>query len=123
MFGYIAEQCLPSSALSAIWPNKETFLETTIESDWAKEKLEKQLQEIELVKKIYPSEANFILIEVTNANELYNSLVAQKIITRNRNSLVNNCIRITVGSEKENKKLMTASKELSVTPDEVENSF
>ncbi|GFD82839.1 MULTISPECIES: histidinol-phosphate transaminase [Tenacibaculum] len=88
-----------------------------------KEKLEKQLQEIELVKKIYPSEANFILIEVTNANELYNSLVAQKIITRNRNSLVNNCIRITVGSEKENKKLMTALKELSVTPDEVENSF
>ncbi|AZJ35859.1 histidinol-phosphate transaminase [Tenacibaculum singaporense] len=88
-----------------------------------KEKLEKQLQEIELVKKIYPSEANFILIEVTNANKLYNSLVAQKIIIRNRNSLVNNCIRITVGSEKENKKLMTALKELSVTPDEVENSF
>nr|WP_299033822.1 histidinol-phosphate transaminase [uncultured Tenacibaculum sp.] len=88
-----------------------------------KEKLEKQLQEIELVKKVYPSDANFILIEVTNANELYTQLVAQKIITRNRNSLVNNCIRITVGSEKENKKLMTALKELSVTPDEVENSL
>ncbi|WP_299010391.1 histidinol-phosphate transaminase [uncultured Tenacibaculum sp.] len=88
-----------------------------------KEKLEKQLQEIELVKKVYPSDANFILIEVTNANELYTQLVAQKIITRNRNSLVNNCIRITVGSEKENKKLMTALMELSVTSDKVENSL
>ncbi|NVK08632.1 MAG: histidinol-phosphate transaminase [Tenacibaculum sp.] len=88
-----------------------------------KEKLEKQLEKVELVKKVYPSDANFILIEVTNANELYTQLVEQKIITRNRNSLVNNCIRITIGSEKENKKLMIALKELSVTSDKVENSL
>ena len=88
-----------------------------------KEKLEKQLEKVELVKKVYLSDANFILIEVTNANELYTQLVEQKIITRNRNSLVNNCIRITIGSEKENKKLMIALKELSVTSDKVENSL
>lgn len=88
-----------------------------------KEKLEKQLQEIELVKKIYPSEANFILIEVTNANELYNLLVDQKIITRNRNNIVSNCIRITIGSEKENKKLIEALQQLSVRSSEVESSL
>ncbi|CAM1361724.1 Histidinol-phosphate aminotransferase [Tenacibaculum sediminilitoris] len=88
-----------------------------------KEKLEKQLQEIKLVKKIYTSEANFILIEVTNANELYNELVHQKIITRNRNNLVSNCIRITIGSEKENKKLIKALQQLSVTSSEIENSL
>ncbi|REH47523.1 histidinol-phosphate aminotransferase [Tenacibaculum gallaicum] len=88
-----------------------------------KEKLEKQLQKVGLVKKRYPSEANFILIEVTNANELYNLLVDQKIITRNRNNLVSNCIRITIGSEKENKKLIEALQQLSVTSSEIENSL
>ncbi|WGH76119.1 histidinol-phosphate transaminase [Tenacibaculum tangerinum] len=88
-----------------------------------KEKLEKKLQEITFIKKVYPSEANFILIKVTNANEVYNQLVRQKIITRNRNNLVNNCIRITIGSEKENTKLIEALRELSVTPSEVENSL
>ncbi|MEE3999016.1 histidinol-phosphate transaminase [Tenacibaculum sp. FZY0031] len=84
-----------------------------------KEKLEKELQEIEFIKKVYPSEANFILIEVTNATELYNQLVAQKIITRNRNGLVHNCIRVTIGSEKENKQFIKALEKLSVTPNKV----
>lgn len=88
-----------------------------------KQILEKQLKEVGLVKKIYPSEANFILIEVTNANELYNLLVDHKIITRNRNNLVRNCIRITIGSGKENKKLIEALQQLSVTSSEIENSL
>jgi histidinol-phosphate aminotransferase len=88
-----------------------------------KEKLEKELQEIEFIKKVYPSEANFILIQVTNANKLYAQLVDQKIITRNRNNLVRNCIRITIGSEKENKKLIEALQKLSVISGEVENSL
>lgn len=68
--------------------------------------LEKELSKIEIVKKICPSDANFLLIEVTDANKIYNDLVAKKIITRNRNSLVKNCIRITVGTPDENKKLL-----------------
>ncbi|WP_417785003.1 histidinol-phosphate transaminase [Tenacibaculum sp.] len=88
-----------------------------------KEKLENELQEIEFIKKVYPSEANFILIQVTNANKLYDQLVDQKIITRNRNNLVRNCIRITIGSEKENKKLIEALQKLSVISGEVENSL
>ncbi|CAL2095634.1 histidinol-phosphate transaminase [Tenacibaculum sp. 190524A02b] len=73
-----------------------------------KGKLIEQLQEIALVKKIYPTEANFILIEVTNANTIYAKLVKQGIITRNRNNLVNNCLRITIGSVKENQQLISA---------------
>ncbi|WP_028889733.1 histidinol-phosphate transaminase [Tenacibaculum ovolyticum] len=78
-----------------------------------KQKLISELKNIELVKKIYPSEANFLLIEVTKADSIYNQLVAEKIITRNRNTLVNNCLRITVGSSEENIKLIEALKSIS----------
>ena len=73
-----------------------------------KERLVKQLEGIELIKKIYHSEANFILIEVPDATEIYNQLVGQKIITRNRHSVVKNCIRLTIGSETENRRLLNA---------------
>ncbi len=78
-----------------------------------KELLEKKLPAIDVVKKVYPSDANFILIETENADEIYSKLVNKKVITRNRNNLVKNCIRITVGSSLENKKLLNALKELS----------
>ncbi|MDO9185959.1 MAG: histidinol-phosphate transaminase [Bacteroidia bacterium] len=71
-----------------------------------KEWLEKQLTMLPVVNKVYPSDANFILIETADANRIYNELVDQKVITRNRNSLVKNCIRITVGTAEENKKLI-----------------
>ncbi|WP_440880820.1 histidinol-phosphate transaminase [Tenacibaculum sp. C7A-26P2] len=75
-----------------------------------KEKLIKRFEALDMVKKIYPSQANFILIEVVNANEIYQILVAQKIITRNRNKVVRNCLRITVGSKEENDQLINAMK-------------
>ena len=78
-----------------------------------KKLLIKAFENLELVQKIYPSDANFILIEVTNATDIYNKLVAQKIITRNRNSLVNNCLRITVGSTEENTQLIKALKSIT----------
>lgn len=71
-----------------------------------------ELQSIRLVRKIYPSHTNFLLVEVNNANEVYNELVSRKIITRNRNAILKNCIRITVGRPTENKALITALKEL-----------
>ena len=77
-----------------------------------KERLKTQLEEIGLVKKIYTSDANFLLIEVENADEIYTTLVNQKIITRNRNKQVTNCIRISVGKLEENQKLITALKNI-----------
>lgn len=71
-----------------------------------KKRMLKELQKLELVKKIYPSDANFLLIEVENGNSLYDELVNNKIIIRNRGKQLNNCLRITIGSPKENDELL-----------------
>lgn len=79
-----------------------------------KENLKNQLNELEIVTRIYPSDANFFLVEVKNANQVYNYLVNQKIIVRNRNQVVRNCIRITVGSPSENQQLINALKNIEL---------
>ncbi|MFV0144217.1 histidinol-phosphate transaminase [Empedobacter falsenii] len=80
-----------------------------------KEVLENALTEISFVEKIYPSDANFILIKVDNANERYDKLVEKGIVIRNRNNddLCKNCLRITVGTEEENGKFVQVLKGLS----------
>ncbi|MBI3135672.1 MAG: histidinol-phosphate transaminase [Bacteroidetes bacterium] len=75
-----------------------------------KQKLVAGLRLIKPVIRIYPSDANFILVEVTDANAVYDYLVCQKIVARNRNSVVKNCLRITVGSPEENVQLVNALK-------------
>ena len=78
-----------------------------------KSKLIKDLQTLKIVRKIYPSDANFLLVEVDNANEVYSELISKQIIIRNRDSVIKNCIRITVGSEEENAILLSALKLIS----------
>jgi histidinol-phosphate aminotransferase len=70
--------------------------------------LEKQLKGIAFVEEVYPSDANFLLVRVTDANKIYNELVDRGIIVRNRNSvsLCAGCLRITVGTSKENETLI-----------------
>lgn len=63
---------------------------------------------LSIVKKIYPSHANFLLVEVDDANSVYHHLVEEKVIVRNRHSVVPNCIRITVGMPEENRALLQA---------------
>lgn len=67
-----------------------------------------QMPAIAVVKKVYPSDANFILVEMTDVGKIYLELVNQGVITRNRHSMVANCLRITVGSPEENKTLIHA---------------
>ena len=69
-------------------------------------KLKNALSKLSVVKKIYPTDANFLLIEVENADKLYQYLIDKKVIVRNRNTQVDNCIRITVGTPAENKILI-----------------
>ena len=73
-----------------------------------KERLITKLKTIHRIKTIYPSDANFLLIEVTDANRLYKDLVAKKIITRNRDKQIANCLRISIGTAEENEKLINA---------------
>jgi histidinol-phosphate aminotransferase len=77
-----------------------------------KDRLRTELEKSESIKKIYPSDANFLLVEVDDATCLYNKLAVQKIITRNRNSQVPNCLRITIGTPDENDKLIYAIKNM-----------
>ncbi len=87
-------------------PEKHAYRVMTILQERAL--LEKELQQLPVVKRIYPSDANFLLVEVTGADAIYHYLVSQKVIVRNRNSVVHNCIRITVGTAEENKMLLQA---------------
>ncbi|KQB40701.1 Histidinol-phosphate aminotransferase [Flavobacterium daejeonense] len=68
------------------------------------------LNHVSFVEKIYPTEANFILIKVDNANARYDELIAKGIVIRNRTTqpLCENTLRLTVGTSEENKKLMEA---------------
>lgn len=77
-----------------------------------KDRLELKLSNIKLVKKIYPSDANFLLLKVENANQIYADLVKQRIITRNRNAQIDNCLRISVGTPEENDALIDALEKL-----------
>ena len=67
-----------------------------------------QLEQLPMVKHIYPTDANFVLVKVDDANALYQYLVKKSIIVRNRNtvSLCLGCVRITVGTPEENKTLL-----------------
>jgi histidinol-phosphate aminotransferase len=60
------------------------------------------------VRRVYPSDANFLLAEVSDANGIYATLAAQQIITRNRASVISNCLRITIGTPEENNALLKA---------------
>lgn len=70
--------------------------------------LVKKLAELPYVQKIYPSDANFILVRVEDANKVYDYLRDRGIIVRNRNNVIlcEGCLRITVGTEKENNELV-----------------
>jgi len=77
-----------------------------------RQKLEKELLNIDFVNKIYPSDANFLLIQVDNASKRYDQLLSLDIIVRNRSSLLGceNTLRITVGTPQENIRLINACK-------------
>ena len=72
------------------------------------------LNKVSFVEKTYPTEANFILIKVDDANKRYDELIAKGIVIRNRTTqpLCENTLRLTVGTAEENKKLMKALTEL-----------
>jgi histidinol-phosphate aminotransferase len=74
----------------------------------------KVLVDVKFVEKIYPTEANFILIKVDDANKRYDELIAKGIVIRNRTTqpLCENTLRLTIGTEEENKKLIEVLKQL-----------
>jgi histidinol-phosphate aminotransferase len=76
--------------------------------------LAKELSKLNVTEHVYPSDSNFLLARVTDAPGIYRYLMNKKIIVRDRSkvTLCNNCIRITVGTPSENKRLIKALKKL-----------
>jgi histidinol-phosphate aminotransferase len=96
----------------------EALQDTSTVNNWIKQVVEQkellitEMQQLSFVKKIYPSDANFILVKVADANELYNYLSGNEVIVRNRSKDVHceNCLRITIGTPEENKALINLLK-------------
>jgi histidinol-phosphate aminotransferase len=79
-----------------------------------RETLRQSLSALESVVKIYPSDANFLLVKVRDAKKIYTQLLQQGIVVRDRSSVAGceNCLRITVGTQTENKLLINTLKEI-----------
>lgn len=72
--------------------------------------LTSELEKLSFVQKIHPSHANFLLVKIPNAGKVYDLLIEEKIIVRNRSKvlLCEDCLRITVGTRTENMSLLNA---------------
>lgn len=78
----------------------------------AREEMAAALQKLPAILQVYPSEANFLLVRVQDANEVYRQLAAAGIVVRNRHSVAPGCLRITIGTAEENARLFTALQSL-----------
>lgn len=101
----LALETIGKKDLISSW--KET---TIIERD----RMIKELSQLPVTTFIHPSDANFLLVKVNDANKIYQELVKKGIIVRNRNSvtLCQGGLRITIGTPEENDILLTELKKL-----------
>jgi histidinol-phosphate aminotransferase len=104
----IASQKIATLALSNI-KEINTQIKTIISE---RKRIAEKLAAFTFVKKVFPSEANFLLVRVNDPLRLYSYLVQQNIIVRDRSKaeLCEGCLRITIGTQKENKKLLQSLK-------------
>ena len=79
-----------------------------------RKRLVANLENLTIIENIFPSDANFLLVKTKNADLIYNKLVEEKIIVRNRSRIVPGCIRITVGTRSENNKLIGTLKRIVI---------
>lgn len=75
-----------------------------------REALSEVLEQMAVVKKVYPSDANFLLVQMEEAREVYEFLLTKGIVVRDRSKVIlcDDCLRITIGTEAENTKLVDA---------------
>ncbi|MBQ5779045.1 MAG: histidinol-phosphate transaminase [Paludibacteraceae bacterium] len=81
-----------------------------------RDNLIQELKKLSIVKSVFPSDANFVLVKVTDAKFIYTALMNKGVIVRNRHSvqLCGNCLRITVGTQDENAVLIAELKKIEV---------
>jgi len=103
-----ASQELALEALAETAQVNEWIKETVAQKEW----LAKELATFSFVKKIFPSDANFLLVRVDDANKLYDHLTSDGVIVRNRSKeyMCENTLRITIGTPEEDQKLINLFK-------------
>ncbi len=99
-------------AVNAI-AKKQEFVNQLLDG---KKYLVEELSKISYINKIYHSDTNFILFQVDDANALYHYLLSNKIIVRNRDKapLLKGCLRVSVGTQDENKQFMDVMKKYKI---------
>jgi histidinol-phosphate aminotransferase len=75
-----------------------------------RERVAKELTKLTSVRKVFPSEANFVLVRIANAGSVYAKLINDHIVVRDRSKVqrCEDCLRITIGTADENNKLLEA---------------
>jgi len=81
-----------------------------------REKIRKALEQLPGVIKVFPSDTNFLLVEIKNATQIYTALLKKGIVLRNRSGILNckECLRITVGTPAENDRLLKELRNLKL---------
>lgn len=74
--------------------------------------LENEFQSVNCIKKVYPTDANFFLIEFEDVKKVYEKLLEKEILTSKRSPQIPNCIRINVGIREENVQLIQILKSI-----------
>jgi len=99
---------IAQNAILEAFENSEKVEQTISEIISEREKLIKNLDNFSFVHRIYPTDANFILVKTTDAETIYKFLLDEKIVVRNRNNveLCEGCLRITIGTPQENESLL-----------------
>jgi len=106
---------IAQQAILQAFENKSQAEKSITEIISERERLIEKLENFSCVKKVYPSDANFVLVKTTDAEKIYKFLLAEKIVVRNRNNveLCTGCLRITVGTYEENENLLEAISKLT----------
>lgn len=104
----VLSQNLVLEKLNNIEDFQNNLNEILKERNW----LKTQFENIACISKVFPTDANFFLIEFKNAEKVYSTLLENEILTSKRFPQIPNCIRLNVGSKKENEKLINVLKNI-----------
>jgi histidinol-phosphate aminotransferase len=104
---------LPQVVAGKLLAHHEVLLQQAEQIRLDRAKLYRQLDEIAAIR-VYPSEANFLLFRVVNANAVFDGLKRRGVLIKNLSSghpMLKDCLRVTVGTPNENERFMIALKE------------
>jgi len=79
-----------------------------------RKRLAGKLEAMPFIEKVFPSDSNFLLVRVKDADKIYNSLITKNIIVRNKSRETAGCLRITAGTRSENDRLLTELEKLAL---------